>query len=44
MHPAFFYLPLFIREIEKNDLPMIAANSISLVLLMIILYCEIRYR
>jgi MtN3 and saliva related transmembrane protein len=30
--------------IAKNDLPMIGANSITLVLLMIILYCKIRYR
>jgi len=30
--------------IAKNDLPMIAANSISLILLMIILYCKLRFR
>ncbi len=30
--------------VAKNDLPMIGANSVSLVLLMIILYCKIRYR
>ena len=30
--------------IAKNDLPMIGANSITLVLLMIILYCKMRYR
>ncbi|MBZ4219900.1 MAG: SemiSWEET transporter [Chlorobium sp.] len=30
--------------IAKNDLPMIGANSVSLVLLMIILYCKIRYK
>jgi MtN3 and saliva related transmembrane protein len=30
--------------IVKNDLPMIAANSVSLVLLMIILFCKLRYK
>ncbi|NMW20385.1 MAG: SemiSWEET transporter [Chlorobiaceae bacterium] len=30
--------------IAKNDLPIIAANSITLMLLMIILYCKVRYR
>ena len=30
--------------IAKNDLPMIGANSITLVLLMIILYCKMRCR
>jgi MtN3 and saliva related transmembrane protein len=30
--------------IRKNDPPMIAANSISLVLLIIILFCKLRYR
>lgn len=30
--------------IAKNDLPMIAANSISLILLMIILFLKLRYR
>ena len=30
--------------IAKNDLPMIGANSITLFLLTIILYCKMRYR
>ncbi|MEI8186869.1 MAG: SemiSWEET transporter [Chlorobiaceae bacterium] len=30
--------------IVKTDLPIIAANSITLVLLMIIFYCKIRYK
>ncbi len=30
--------------IAKNDLPMIVANSISLILLMIILFLKLRYR
>jgi MtN3 and saliva related transmembrane protein len=30
--------------IVKNDLPMIAANSITLLLLMIILFLKLRYR
>ncbi len=30
--------------IVKNDLPIIAANSITLILLIIILYCKVRYK
>ncbi len=30
--------------IEKNDLPIITANSITLVLLLCILYCKVRYK
>lgn len=30
--------------LAKNDMPMIAANSISLLLLFIILLCKLRYR
>ena len=33
-----------IYGIEKNDLPIITANCITLVLLMIILFFKIRYR
>jgi len=30
--------------IEHNDLPIVAANSITLILLIIILYCKVRYK
>ena len=30
--------------IEKNDLPIVAANSITLILLIIILYRKVRYK